>query len=168
MAVTRTDTRENTVSVRFEGRVLDTRSYTRHVHSDNAMIDSGFAMRSPSGTGTGPDEDYGLGRDMGGVSYDFQIDATPEVVAQAARSKALFGWLESVRQAAKDREKAVEADKSISKGRKVEVFKGRKVPKRTYFVVRTGESSYGPYIDLSTEPNGFGKFTSSSTRTTAG
>lgn len=65
-----------------------------------------------------------------------------KTLAAVAAYRAITKWF-------RDRSWANRPDYMVEVGDRVEVFKGRKVPKGIYTVVRKGKGNYGPYFDLS-------------------
>lgn len=128
--------------------ILKVEPHQFHVHSDNAMIDSGSGFlvicwdrtnRKPAcfhvHTGRqfcGPDD-----------TWDVEPDetATPEDRAENEAYLAAQTFVKNILRSAEDAHK-------IQQGRAVEVYKGRKCPKGVYEVVSHRQGNYGPYVNL--------------------
>lgn len=132
--------------------VVNTRTYSVHVPSDNAMIDSGLRI------------DYTVWRHDLGVTAvmtwgdDNRPTPTPErtpldVADAAARYAAALRWLGDL--VGRARQGTAYVSHKPLGGEVVTVFKGRKCPEGDYRIVEINdEGAYGPYYHLLSEADG--------------
>lgn len=77
---------------------------------------------------------------------------TPDaILVEAEAYRAALAHLESLRKPVSEAEQ--DAPNRFGRGDRVEVYKGRKVPKGTYRVVSTGSGQYGPFCTLDSLDN---------------
>jgi hypothetical protein len=122
------------------GCVLSHFNYEAAVPSDRAMIDSGRRLCVMFW-----DTEFNIVR-RDDYSHDncrisVEVDASAEFQKLAEEYNLTVTW---IRDTARTIRKAFE----IEKGREVEVFKGRKIPKGIYTVVELGNGNYGKYAHL--------------------
>lgn len=124
--------------------VLSVTAGTKHVCSDNAMIDSGSGYNVVAWDRDAQEPVYYWEHTGRGVSDDWvkpEVNANAEEQQQFAKyieALALFDWVTG----------SAKGAGSIVSGRTVEVYKGRKAPLGTYEVVTIGDGQYGPYVHL--------------------
>lgn len=127
------------------GMVIAVREYQRHVHSDNAMIDSGDMLEVIVSLNGGYEKlTYDNGRSDSYVTAT--VDAPAEVLAQYAKDLATVAELDAeVRYfEALERERL-----TVSKGKTITVFKGRKVPVGTTgLCIWVGHGTYGERVGI--------------------
>lgn len=135
----------------YSGQVLCHGHGHHHVCSDNAMIDSGSYtwFEIWDGVQVQRHEVY-TGR--GGVGVEVVDDASEGAKTKALAYREAIRTVIGILNAFSDYVKEAKALQVVRSGCKVEVFKGRKVPKGTYYVRYRGEGDYGPYVNLSTTP----------------
>lgn len=133
---------------KHEGMVLASGNGWYHVPSDNAMIDSGTTVWWEVWTGYRV-ERHEIVTGRGGISVSATIDASPADKEKADAYRAALSVAKDIERAFSDHTLHVADANKVKTGCKVEVFKGRKVPKGVYFVRSMGEGNYGPYLDLS-------------------
>lgn len=142
--------------VEHAGAVLRVERVTVNVSSDHAFLDSGNRIRV----------EYWDGRCAQAADYRTddndvraEVDAAPELVERVRRFRILqrcwgvcmTNYAAAVEPVRVYRSQVVGFTSNVSRGDRVEVFKGRKAPNGTYTVLRSGEGSYGPYLDLRAE-----------------
>lgn len=143
----------------YVGVTLACSPWHYHVPSDNAMIDDGTGWELVVWTGHSVRTvRIATGRDGGGCYTTPTVDASPEIQILAARWKMVQYWFNALRTEKTNYDNRLKHAAKIKPGDRVQVFKGRKVPKGVYYVVKMGESRYGPYVNLSTQPGGFGDY----------
>ncbi len=129
------------------GSVLDVRHWTAHVHSDNAMIDSG-EMVSVEWWNENASRVETITVNQGRPGDFFvvpPVDANTDVKAQAQAYREVRHWAET--QIHKCRE-VEHAAKQPARGDQVEVFKGRKCPKGIYTISGILNGDWGPAFHL--------------------
>jgi hypothetical protein len=91
--------------------------------------------------------------------YTCEVDATTAVRVRAEVWSAWETWFAIIVRADRERAKALRAHNLPTEGKRVLIVKGRKVPRgTTWYVHRSGNGDYGPYVHLSSERNGMGEY----------
>lgn len=124
--------------------VLETR-YERHVHSDNAMIDSGEMLTViVIANGAFEKLEFDLGRTDNRVWAE--VDAPADVIAAYNARVAQAQAAHAAKLAAEATEREA---RRVVKGRTIKVVSGRKVAKGTTGVcIWVGEGTYGERVGL--------------------
>lgn len=135
-----------------EGRVLAFQNVSVRVSSDHAMIDSGERVEVTIWDGTHvvrrheyPDWE----------AIQVQVDAGPETLATVAEYNSVQSWFRKVLGGYYKLTRPVflsrELGDFLDVGDRVDVVRGRKVPKGTYHVAHIGENDWGPFVHLQSE-----------------
>lgn len=132
-------------SVTHTGAVLVASTHYRHVHSDNAMIDSGEVLTVV----VREDGQYKtLVFDMGRSDRRVyaEVDAPADVLAQYAADLAQVAALDAE---VREVEAAERAARTVTKGKRIVVIRGRKVARGTAGVcIWIGDGTYGTRVGL--------------------
>lgn len=108
------------------GQVVAKLEYTAHVSSDNAMIDSGERTMATVAVDGGWQVIRFGGRGDGCLAT---VDAPAEVIARYEADCCVIGEIAEDNRFVEEREEEREEERrTVSKGKQVIVFKGRKVP----------------------------------------
>lgn len=146
----------------FVGAVLNVRDWTGpEPHWDSGWsADTGYEARVFNGRTWTLTLPHGLRSDMRrAVDYVPVQDATGENVLAALDFQVWEDWFLRITIQDTNAEKALSAHNEITRGKKVLVVKGRKIPQGTHwYVAEVGNGNYGPFVHLSSEPNGRGDY----------